>query len=181
MRGQHQPPIAHVHGSRNPISRFLRRFSRDAVLCPREGTGPPRYAAFVPLNQHVLVPVHVFRPPLRETGFSGFVFLRPIFRAHPRVPSLRESIHCFAHQGLGSGKYSLKLRSSVNKISIYRDFILEYKYIIMYSRKKLRQNRCLCKFIFLRLPTNRPLKLCIYEIFQCARMYVICKLVRVEH
>ena len=48
MHGQHrdQPPIAHVHGSRNPITRFLRRSSpRDArrplslslSLCPREG------------------------------------------------------------------------------------------------------------------------------------------------
>ena len=83
---------ARPRGSRNPISRFLRRFSSRAlppVLCPREGTGPPRYAAFVPLNQHVLAPVFlvlVAGAPVAENRiFCIRVFPRPIFRTRPRA------------------------------------------------------------------------------------------------
>lgn len=80
----------------------------------------------------------IFWIRVSSTDFSGPSSRSSVTRKHPLFCSPR----------LGSGKYSFKLRSSVNKISIYRDFILEYKYIIMYSRKKLRQNRCLCKSIF---------------------------------
>lgn len=94
LHGQHrdQPPIAHVHGSRNPITRFLRcsspRDARRPLSAHVRGTGPPRYAAFVPLNQHV----PVARAPVAGNRIRVF---RPIFQP----PLLRENrVHCFANR-----------------------------------------------------------------------------------
>lgn len=80
----------------------------------------------------------IFWIRVSSTDFSGPSSRSSVTRKHPLFCSPR----------LGGGKYSLKLRSSVNKISIYRDFILEYKCIIMYSRKKLRQQMSMQIHIF---------------------------------
>lgn len=78
-----QPPIAHVRGVQGTRSADFcvvsARAACASALCPRERTGPPRYAAFVPLNQHVLAPVAGNRI------FCIRVFPRPIFRPLPRV------------------------------------------------------------------------------------------------
>ena len=68
------------------------------------GTGPPRYAAFVPLNQHVLVA----RAPVAGNRIRVF---RPIFQP----PLLRENgAHCFANGTKKNRIFSESYYSSIN-------------------------------------------------------------------